>query len=192
MNFRNYASREKIIKRIIFWSVIFAGIIALLFIQTRAGTAPAPVGSSTGFIPGVEVLAQGLPSGTSDDSDNSGGGNNNGSPAAPIDVCDQGIGVGCLGGTDEATLGTGSNAIVAAVMQVVFFMIFVAGAIAVFFIVLAGYQMITANGVTDKYENGRRTLQYAVLGLILAIISVSIVFIITQIVPGFDLFGGGS
>jgi uncharacterized membrane protein YidH (DUF202 family) len=97
--------------------------------------------------------------------------------------------VGCLTGVTEEKLGRGSSAIVNSIMQVVFFLIFLSGGVAVLFMVLAGYKMITSNGVEEQYASGLATLKYASIGLVLVIMSVTIVVLINAVVPNINLFG---
>ena len=143
MLFGSYRERSKIIKRIIFWSVIIGGLIALFFVQTTVN-------------------------------------------AQPVDPCDA-LG-GCIDGIDDFNDGesTADN-ITTLIVAIVRFAIFVGGAIAVAFIVLGGYNMMTSNGDSEKYKKGVNTAVYAVLGLALAIVAVTIVSLIGSLLTGLSL-----
>ncbi len=96
----------------------------------------------------------------------------------PIDPCDE-LG-GCITGIQNySNAKTSQENIVSFVLTISRFLIYLAGAIAVLYIVLGGYYMITSNGNDAGYKKGLNTLLYAILGLIVAIISVTIVNIIS-------------
>jgi hypothetical protein len=90
----------------------------------------------------------------------------------------------CIEGVDNYANTSASNSVISIVLNVVYFLIYVGGAIAVLFIVIGAYNMITGGGDDAKVKAGRQTFSNAVIGLVLAIISVSIVSIITRVVPG--------
>jgi hypothetical protein len=104
-------------------------------------------------------------------------------PADPCDVLG-----GCIGGVEtfNSNASTADN-IVDFVLTIVRFMIFVGGAIAVAFIVLGGYNMITSNGNPDQYKKGLNTLIYAVIGLVISIISVTIVSLVGSIITNLNI-----
>jgi hypothetical protein len=104
-------------------------------------------------------------------------------PADPCDVLG-----GCIGGIREFDNNAStSDNIVDFVLTIVRFMIFVGGAIAVAFIVLGGYNMITSNGNPEQYKKGLNTLLYAIIGLVIAIISVTIVSLVGSIVTNLNI-----
>ena len=105
--------------------------------------------------------------------------------AAPVDVCD--TFKNCLPGVQENKT-EGADGIVKFVMQVVWFLIFISTAIAVLFIVWGSLLMITSAGNDDAYKKGLQTLQNAVLGLVLAIVSMTIVYLISSVVPSINIF----
>lgn len=139
MNFQSYQERSKLIKRIIFWSVIIGGFLALVLSRTA-----------------VETFAQ------------------------PIDVCDK-FG-GCVTGTKD--VGTGPTGITAVIINVVRFFIFISAGISVAFIVWGGYLMITSGGNADQYGKGLKSFTNAVIGLVVAIVSLTIVTIVANVVAG--------
>ncbi|MEM1312278.1 MAG: hypothetical protein AAGF07_02325 [Patescibacteria group bacterium] len=143
MLLNSYNTRSKIIKRLIFWSVVIGGIFALLFAQTVASAQPADP---------CEVLG------------------------------------GCIGNIEEFDNNDSSaNNIVNFVLTIVRFLIFIGAAIAVAFIVVGGYYMITSNGNPEQYKKGLNTLLYAVIGLIVSIISVTIVALVGSLVTNLNL-----
>lgn len=58
-----------------------------------------------------------------------------------------------------------------------------AAAVAVLFIIWAGLQMVTAAGNKERYEAAKKTLTYAVVGLIIIVLALAIVTFVTRI-PG--------
>jgi hypothetical protein len=63
-----------------------------------------------------------------------------------------------------------------------------AATVAIFFIVYGGFTMIRARGEEDTIKKGKETLTYAVVGLILAILSYSVVVNIANLI--FQLIQG--
>jgi len=55
--------------------------------------------------------------------------------------------------------------------------------VAVFFVVLGGYQMLTSNGDKAKYENGLKSLLYSIYGICTVLLSSTIVGMIILFVP---------
>lgn len=53
--------------------------------------------------------------------------------------------------------------------------------LAVIVIIIGGYQYMTAYGDTEKQETARKTLTYAVIGLVIALTAYGIVSIVTSI-----------
>jgi hypothetical protein len=143
MNFDSYNSRTKLIKKIIFWSAIIGGFLALIF-------APS----------GVSSFAQ------------------------PINVCEA-VGGGCVDGLDEVE--TGREAIVDTILIIVRWLIYVSVGLSVLFIVIGAYFMIVSNGNEERYKNGLNTARNAVLGLILSILSLTIVNLVSGLVSGFNV-----
>ena len=105
--------------------------------------------------------------------------------AAPVDVCQTFN--NCLPGVQENKT-EGADGIVKFVMQVVWFLIFISTAIAVLFIVWGSLLMITSAGSEDGYKKGLQTLQNAVIGLVLGIVSMTIVYVISSVVPSINIF----
>lgn len=144
MNLSSYQQRNKLIKRIIFWSIIIGGLVSLFFVQTSIGAFAAD----------------------------------------PINVCDETAGIsGCLSGTND--IQSGREGVTAFILDIVRFFIYISAAIAVGFSVWGAYLMITSSGDDDKYGSGVKSFRNAVIGLILAILSLTAVNVVAQIVSGF-------
>ena len=64
------------------------------------------------------------------------------------------------------------------VMRIVDFVIIFAGALAVLFIMIGGLQYITSMGNEEKTTIAKRTLLYAIIGLLIVILSLTIINVI--------------
>jgi hypothetical protein len=104
----------------------------------------------------------------------------------PINPCE--ISGNCLKGTEDlANGGVTGNTISSFLLQIAQFATFVAAAVAVLFIVLGGYQMITSNGDSTKYGNALKTVQYAVIGLVLAAVAYTIIAVVSGFITTIDI-----
>lgn len=56
-----------------------------------------------------------------------------------------------------------------------------AGGLAFLFMIVGGIQILTAYGNEEKIQNGKKTLTYALVGLVIALLSYAIVSIISAI-----------
>jgi len=54
------------------------------------------------------------------------------------------------------------------------------GVIALAYIIIGGYQIVTAGGASDKAEKGKKTLTNAIIGLVIIILSYTIISVITN------------
>lgn len=70
---------------------------------------------------------------------------------------------------------TGGSTVVLVIMGIFDMTLYLAGMVAVFFIMYAGFKMLTAAGESQKIASGRTTLINALVGLVIAIISSQIV-----------------
>jgi hypothetical protein len=131
------------IKKIILWSVIIGGLLAL-------------------FIPTL-VHAE-IPA---------------------IDVCKQSG--SCLKGTDTLKGSGDKNTLVTFLITVAQYLTFISAAIAVLFAVWGGMQMITSSGDDSKYKGGIKTLQYALIGLVLTIVAYTIVGLVSSLIQTVQL-----
>jgi hypothetical protein len=57
----------------------------------------------------------------------------------------------------------------------------VSGGLAVLFVIVGGIQILTAYGQDEKIANAKKTIQYALIGLLISILSYAIVSIISAI-----------
>ncbi|HMR55613.1 MAG TPA: pilin [Candidatus Doudnabacteria bacterium] len=68
------------------------------------------------------------------------------------------------------------------IVRIINILLTIAGVLAVIFIIVGGLMMVTSAGNENRLKNGKQTLIYAVLGLILTLLSFSIVAIIQTII----------
>jgi len=92
----------------------------------------------------------------------------------------------CVGGIDRFNT-EGSSGVVTLVLNIATILTFISGAVAVLFIVYGGFQAITAAGDQNKYSSGLKTVQYAIVGLILAIVAYTIVAVVGGFVGNLDI-----
>ncbi len=108
--------------------------------------------------------------------------------AKPIEPCST-IG-GCINGIDtyksNGGLTGGRDAIVRLILDIARILVYISAAVAVIVIIFAGYKMLFANGNDEQFKKGKNTLVYAVIGLIVAIVSGTIVVLVSSI-SGFRL-----
>jgi len=95
----------------------------------------------------------------------------------------------CLSGTEQYANESADNIVVNIVLGFSFFLIYVGGAVAVLFIIFGGYKMVSANGDDSSYKAGRAMVVNSVIGLILIIISVTIVRLVTVVITGAEIPG---
>ena len=79
-----------------------------------------------------------------------------------------------------------SKSIVKFILTFVYFAIYVASAVAVLFIVVAGYRYITSQGDEKNTKPALETLKNAVIGFVLAILSLTIVSFIGSFLTNFN------
>lgn len=77
------------------------------------------------------------------------------------------------------------------VQRVVLILLTVSGLIAVVLIIIGGFQMILSRGNEESAKKGKQTLTYAVIGLIVVMMSYAIVAIITGTLTSNTFMGGG-
>jgi Type IV secretion system pilin len=115
--------------------------------------------------------------------------NTGGNSGKPVDVC--GVISTCPRFID--TYKTTSNtpdslakSIVKLILTFVYFAIYISSAIAVVFIVVAGYKYITSQGDEKNTKPALDTLKNAVIGLALTILSLTIVTLISNFLTNFN------
>lgn len=84
---------------------------------------------------------------------------------------------GKLIGKDVATL----NCIPAVFQNVLNFAFIFAGIAALFFVFFAGFKFLTSGGDAKQVEGARKTLTYAIIGLVVILLSFAIINLISQI-----------
>jgi hypothetical protein len=67
-------------------------------------------------------------------------------------------------------------------------LLYLAGMIAVLFVIIGGYQYITSSGNEEQAEKGRKTLVNAIIGIVIIVLSYVIINVIVNLVSG---TGGG-
>ena len=92
----------------------------------------------------------------------------------------------CPGGVTSANIGTftGRTGVVAFITNIAEFLTFVAGAVAILFMIYGGYLYITDDGEETKAGKGKKILVNATIGLVVAILAYTIVFIVSNLVTG--------
>lgn len=78
------------------------------------------------------------------------------------------------------------------VSRVVLILLTVSGLVAVVLIIIGGFQMILSRGNEESAKKGKQTLTYAVIGLVVVIMSFAIVSIITGTLTSNSFMTGGS
>lgn len=84
-------------------------------------------------------------------------------------------------GLRDLSNGTG---IVGVAQYIINLLLFVAGIIAVLFIIIGGYQYIMSGANEELAEQGKKTLQNAVIGIVIIVLSYTIVSIIFRTLAG--------
>lgn len=76
------------------------------------------------------------------------------------------------------------------IYRIISLLLLVAGAIAVLFVIVGGYQYITAAGNEEKSEKGKKTLVDAIIGVVVIVLAYVIINVIVNTVSGSGgLFG---
>jgi glucose uptake protein GlcU len=99
-------------------------------------------------------------------------------PIKPVNPCDT---LGCIGSfinNPAYTTGTAGAITSNIILDVARLLTFVTGSVAVLFIVIAAFKMLTSAGDQKKYEDGIKTVQYAVIGLVLSVLAYGIVAVL--------------
>ncbi len=69
-------------------------------------------------------------------------------------------------------------------------MLLFAGAIAVVFVIIGGYQYLTSGGNEEQAEKGQKTLTNAVIGVVIVVLAYVIINVIVNLVSSNNGFGG--
>ncbi len=107
------------------------------------------------------------------------------------DVCDTFNTNSCLAGTPRGE-GTADpeavgNNVVSIIISIAVTLTYISAAVAVIFIVIGGFLMITSAGDNSKYKAGLDTLKNAIIGLVITVLAYTIVFIVGQFVSRTDV-----
>ena len=66
------------------------------------------------------------------------------------------------------------------IVEVIRLMLLLAGAIAVVFVIIGGYQYVTSGGSEEQAEKGKKTLINAIIGIVIIILSYTIINVIAK------------
>ena len=148
------------VKKIILWSVIIGGIVAL-FIPVFAQSNKFSLASSVGS---VAVRAREDPCALFGEERCIGGGD----VGRSLDTEDTGEGLARL------------------IFSVINIFILIAGAVAVFFAVFAGYLILTSSGDQGQEKKGKETLRNALIGLVIVLLATGIVAVVQRFITGLN------
>ena len=83
---------------------------------------------------------------------------------------------------------TGTNGVIAVILNIVQLAIYVVGAIALIFLVYGGFLFIVdPGGSGDGAEKGKRIIFNALIGLVIVVLSTAIVQIVTNVAEGINI-----
>ena len=85
---------------------------------------------------------------------------------------------------------TGAQSVTQLITDVLDILLIFAGAVAVFFVIIGGYQYLTSAGNEEAAEKGRKTLVNAIIGVVVIVMAFVIINVIVNLVSG-GSFGGG-
>lgn len=155
-------SFKSLVKKIILWSVIAGGVIALfvpVFVKSTLATEFA-LGT-------VTVRAEQSP-------------------------CELFGGDRCVGGENVgknlAESGKGTDNALYLIFDVIEVLIYLSAAVAVLFFIWGGYLILASGGDQAREKQGRDTLRNALIGMVIIILSTAIVAVVQRVVLGSWLF----
>lgn len=81
--------------------------------------------------------------------------------------------------------------IVSVVGDVIAILLFIAGAIAVLFVIIGGFQYVTSGGNEESAKKGKKTLTNAIIGIVIIILAYAIINVVVNTVGRgcFGIFG---
>ncbi len=126
--------------------------------------------------------------GSTTNTDNSGGGSSGGSGGAGLSNDQINSNTDAVPGASfDTVLGTFSNllefeSVPELIIRLINILLMLAGMIAVLVIIVGGFNLVTAAGNESKVTKGRQSIMWAVAGLVLCLMSFSIVAIIQKII----------
>ena len=80
------------------------------------------------------------------------------------------------------TAGSGKESIVRLIGRIINYALFVAGAVAVLFVIYGGYLYLTSGGNEDSAKKGRTTVVNALIGLVIIILAYVIVNVVVNFI----------
>lgn len=98
-------------------------------------------------------------------------------------------GSNCPGLGANTNIPSGRTGIVSIIIQAAQAFAFIIVGVSAFFLVYGGFLFVTDNGDGSRAKNGRAIIFNALIGMVVAILAVSIVFLVSSIVTG-DLLTG--
>jgi hypothetical protein len=105
---------------------------------------------------------------------------------AQVDLCESGIGAGCASFVDDYNQ-PGSTGFFNLLLDIAYFLIYIGVGVSVLFGVVGGTKMIVSNGDKDTYEKGLNTFKNAIIGMVVSIISLTVVSFVSQFLINFNL-----
>jgi uncharacterized BrkB/YihY/UPF0761 family membrane protein len=78
----------------------------------------------------------------------------------------------------------GANSFTSLTMLIISAMLFIAGMLAVVFVIIGGYQYMTSAGNEEQAEKGKQNVINAVIGIVIIILSYVIITVIANLVSG--------
>lgn len=110
--------------------------------------------------------------------------------AAPVFVhaqsSDVNSGLNELGTKIGANTSTGffnsRDSVVLLIGKIINIMLFISGAVAVLFVVIGGFMYLTSAGNEEQAGKGRKTIEYALIGLVIMILAYVVVSVVVNLV----------
>lgn len=166
--FDEYKTRSRLIKRIIFWSVVVGAILAFMFSPLNVKSVVAQTPSNNSQIHGLEYQ---IPKIQED--------------PKPLNTCDA-IG-GCVWEIDRYNQGSTLDRAVLIIFDIIFIAIFLAGLIAVIMIIYGAVFILTAAGDETRFKTGKETVINAIIGLVIVILAFTIVNVIQEVITNINI-----
>jgi hypothetical protein len=123
-----------------------------------------------------------------------GGVNSVGGGSAGAANCDPNIKGLCVPKSPFSGGLAGTSTLYDLISQVIKYLLYLAGIVAIIFIIIGGYQYVTSAGSEEGSEKGKKTLINAVIGLVVVVLAFALVSILSNLLTsgGIGGSGGGS
>jgi NADH:ubiquinone oxidoreductase subunit 6 (subunit J) len=119
--------------------------------------------------------------------------NTTGNAPKPDDICGDALfGGGCLKGTTDYASGDSKTIVSNLTVNIINILIYIGAAVAVFFIVLGGYKIITSNGEEKTAKEGRDMLGNALIGVVVLVVSYTLVTVVSNFVTTINIGGSAT